>query len=238
MNEEDAARVRAQFNDADYIARLKSRDEDVSDEFLEWLYWKLPRHIAYKFNKPSADAEDLASIAALHVWEKLDRFKEIAHEGAFEHWIYRVVYNRVLDELDRLEGATAEDRQYLKERREIYELEIRLRDFLNRVMPQHEEAVLGLIGVGGQGGVEEPSPEKKEALRRFLRLSESERSILILRDILNYEYEDIARDELVAEGKPVMEGRLKLKRDAVYKRYGRAQEKIREIQNPERDESS
>lgn len=239
MNDEDAARVRANFDDADYIERLKSRDEDVSDKFLEWLYFKLPRYIAHKFNKSPADAEEHASIAVWHVWEKLDRFREITHKGAFEDWIYKVVYRRVLDELDRLEGATAEDRRYIKERREAYELEIRFRDFLNKVMPQHEEAVLGLIELKGQEGEEEQlSPEEIEVLRRILRVSESERSILILRDFLNFEYEDIARDELAAEGKPVTEGRLKLKLAAVYKRYGRAHEKIREMQRAEQDKSS
>lgn len=229
MNDEDAARVRANFNDAGYIARLKSGDEDATDEFIEWLYWKLPRYITHKFKKSPADAEDFASIAAQHVHSKLDRFGEIKHEGAFEDWIYKVVYHRVLDELDREEGASAEKRQEIKGRRKAYEAEIKLRDFLNKSLPQHEAAILDIIESKGREGEEKGSTEKEGALDNFLTLSESQKSILILRDVLNFGYEDIARDELAAEGKPVTETRLKLKLAAIYKRYDRAKERMESL---------
>jgi RNA polymerase sigma factor (sigma-70 family) len=241
MNDDEAANFREKLNNADYIARLKAGDEDALYEFSEWLYRKLPSHIARKFRQNIADAEDLASILVLHIRDRLDRFKEISHKGAFEDWMYKVVRNKVLDEIDKRKTADNKDL------RELYELEIKIRDFINKNLPSYEDDILRVLEEAsalrmleskGQDEEEDVEPEdsvveendsleKIEARRRFLSLSKSDKSILLIRAVA--EYEDIARDDLAREGKLITEKNMKAKLNALYKRHERAMEHARAL---------
>lgn len=216
MNDEDADSVREKLNDEGYIASLKSGDEDASDKFLNWLLKRLRPHIERKFGQTYADAQDLANIAALHVYDRLKDFK-FDGEGSFGAWLYRVVHNKVLNELDKRKRAEAKGPAPLEG------FEEKTRDFINKYLIEHEPALINWLE--SEEGEEEEllSSEKKEFRRRFHTLSVSDRSILLLREVS--EYEDIARDELVKAGKPVTEKALKAKRDAVHKRHQRAMEK-------------
>lgn len=213
MNDEDAARFREKLDDAGYIARLKAGDEDASDELLEWLLKKLRPHIERKFCQTYADAQELASIAALHVYERLEKFK-FAGKGSFQGWMYHVVRNKVLNELDKRKRAKAKGPAPLEKSEE------RIRDFINKHLIEYEAAILSRLESEEAEEEKALSPEEKEFLRRLHTLSVADRSILLLKEVS--EFEDIARDELVKAGKPVTEKGLKAKRDAVHKRHQRA----------------
>ena len=220
MNDEDAARVREKLKDASYVAKLKSADEDSTNEFFEWFLWKMRPYIERKFSQTRPEAEDLASTCVIHVLNGLDKF-ELGGGGSFEGWLYRVVRNKVLNELDkrrRKEGGRLIP---------LDEWDEGGREFVYTDLNEYEEAIFEELTREGAQANKVLSPELRKWRRRFLNLSKLDRRILLLRDFKKLSYEEIAERELEKEGKAATEKSLKAKSAALRKRYERAAERVR-----------
>jgi RNA polymerase sigma factor (sigma-70 family) len=179
-------------------------------------------YIERKFGQRRPEAEDLASICVIHVLDRLDKF-ELYGRGSFVGWLYRVVENKVLNELDRRRRKEGGRLVPLDESDDA------VREFIYTHLNEFEDKILEELSREGAGANKEPTPESKERRRRFFKLSKLDRRIILLRDLEKQSYETIARDELEKEGQPVTEKALKSKSAAIRKRYERAAERARRL---------
>ena len=166
------AAYRGEGNSVNQEALLieKARDGDISAfEKLISLYEKKIYNYCYRMTNNHEDAEDLAQEVFIKVYRNLNKFKG---NSKFSTWIYRIAYNTCVD-------------KYRKKRKaKIFSL-----DYFN------DE------GVGNMQPVSDnPLPEdeviQKERYERIqaciASLKPKYKTVIILRDIQNYSYEEIA----------------------------------------------
>ncbi|HEX3030181.1 MAG TPA: sigma-70 family RNA polymerase sigma factor [Clostridia bacterium] len=158
----------------------KAKDGDVEAfESLVERYQKKVYNIALRITGNSEDAAEIAQEALIRVFRSLKNFKE---ESSFSTWIFRITTNLCLDEIRKRKNKQV---VYIND-------EIKLDD--GEVKIQIED--------------KSPGPEEKaqtNEVRRIVNdaiqsLSEEHRTIIVLRDIEGFSYEEIARIVKCPEG--------------------------------------
>lgn len=113
------------------------------------------------------DAMDIAQETAVRVWRNLPGFKG---DASLTTWIYRIAVNASLDHLRRRKGKETDSTDELMEK--------------------------GSMPVAQTQDTPEASIERKETLRQvgeaLLRLPEDQRAAVVLRDVQDLPYEQIA----------------------------------------------
>jgi RNA polymerase sigma-70 factor (ECF subfamily) len=155
------------ISDEMLILQVKSGDTEAFDQLVA-RYESKVYTIAYRFAGNYNDAADLAQEAFIRVYRSLNSFRG---DSTFQTWLYRVVTNVCKDELKR-----------------------RTKDNL---VSMDEMAEKGLpLAVTTEGKNPEDmilTREWQEQLQKLLNLLSAEhRTVLIMRDIQGYSYEEIA----------------------------------------------
>ncbi|WP_243109359.1 RNA polymerase sigma factor [Anaerophilus nitritogenes] len=135
-------------------------------------YQKLAFNIAYRMLGNIEDAKDATQDAFLKAYKNIDQFKE---ESTFSTWLYKIVTNTCLDVLRK------------KKKIKIYSYDQNIETEKGKVLREIAD--------------EENTPEKiveKNEIQKHMQqaidsLSEHHRSVIILRDIQGFSYEEIAK---------------------------------------------
>lgn len=157
------------------IEKAMNGDMD-SFELLIKDYQLYAYNIAYKMLGCEEDAKDAAQEALIKVYKNLKSFKG---DSSFSTWLYRIVMNTCKDELRKKKSTTSIDETYEEDD--------------GNVKLQLESSTYNPV-------VEYERKEVKEKLNKALsKLPEQNKSVLILRDVYGYSYEEICQ----IEGSPI-----------------------------------
>ncbi len=160
------------MSDLEKLLVKKSKSGDIeSFELLISSYDKRAYNIAYRIMGNEEDAEDMAQEAMLRVFRAIKDFKE---QSAFSTWLYRIVTNVCLDELRRRKNE-----KYVPMDSTIQtdngELHIELCS--DKETP---ESIYERI-------------EMRELIKNVIyELNDDYRSVIVLRDIQGFSYEEIS----------------------------------------------
>ncbi len=150
------------------VQQSKSGNIDAFDELIKRYESKIYT-VAYKFTGNHADANDLAQETFIRVYQSLPSFRG---DSSFATWIYRIASNVCRDELRRQQR--------------------RKKISLDEMMSQPG----GNLSLADDGVSPEVSLEKSELQRAVQRclntLSDEQRLILIMREIQELSYDEIA----------------------------------------------
>jgi RNA polymerase sigma-70 factor (ECF subfamily) len=160
------------IKEQELIARLRNRDKAAFNELVQTHYNRVYR-VVYGILKHEENAKDVAQQVWVKVWNKFDTFKGDAALGT---WLYRIAHFTALD-------AVRANRKHRK---------------LDSIDASHDDDEIKPIQLASN--VEEEHPhhymKKREIMERFTQaidgLSESHRTILVLREIEGLSYESIA----------------------------------------------
>ncbi|SHJ21431.1 RNA polymerase, sigma-24 subunit, RpoE [Geosporobacter subterraneus DSM 17957] len=150
----------------------KSQQGDIeSFELLIKEYQKLAFNIAYRMLGNTEDAADATQDAMIKVYKSINSFKG---NSSFSTWLYRIVTNTCLDEL----------RKRKKDKTLSYDRGIETEEgTLEREIPDTRN-------------IPEEAVERKEQLQDLVeainRLPEQHKTVIVLRDIKGFSYEQIA----------------------------------------------
>ena len=176
--------------DPELIKRCLEGENSAWEELLR-SYNRKVSNLCYRFSGRTGDAEDLTQEIFIKIFQMLRTFDEA--QGAFSTWLNRVARNHLVDHYRR----THKDRVTASLEDEVIELE-------ERPSP----------GEGPVARVE--ARERKELLQTGLdRLSPDMREAVILRDLQDLDYEEIAEVLGVPQGtvkSRINRGRLELAR--------------------------
>lgn len=165
--------------------------ENSAWEGLLQAYTRKIYNLCYRFTGRAEEAEDLTQEVFIKIFQTLRSFD--AAQGAFSTWLHRVARNHLVDHYrrtkkDRMTGSIEDDLETIAEK------------------PSP--------GAGPTGHVE--ARERKEQLQRALdRLSPDLREAVVLRDLHDLDYEEIAQVLGVPQGtvkSRINRGRLELAR--------------------------
>jgi RNA polymerase sigma-70 factor (ECF subfamily) len=159
-------------SDLEKLLIKKSQSGDVeSFELLISSYDKRAYNIAYRIMGNEEDAKDMAQEALLRVFKSLKDFKG---QAAFSTWLYRIVTNVCLDELRRRKNE-----KYVSIDSTIHtdSGELHMELCSDKETPENiYERV-----------------EQRELIKNAIKeMSEDYRSVIILRDIQGFSYEEIS----------------------------------------------
>jgi RNA polymerase sigma-70 factor (ECF subfamily) len=133
-------------------------------------YEKRVYNLAYRLTGNREDASDIAQEAFLKVYTSLNDFRG---ESSFSTWLYRVVSNACLDELRK------------RSRRKVVSFD--------NPYPGEDDSPRQLPSDDPEPSADMERIEEKEAVQRGINeLSDDHRMIIIMRDIQDMSYEDIA----------------------------------------------
>jgi len=159
------------MDESKLIKRIKTGDMDAFSQLVS-AYEKKAINYAYRMLNDASDAEDAAQEAFLKVFDKIDTFRE---KSTFSTWFYTVLNNVCLDIL-RKRSRTADTVSINQTSSDDDEYELQLED--NSPGPYEQL-------------------QKNEAQRllqeAIAQLSDEHRTIIIMRDINGFEYEEIAK---------------------------------------------
>lgn len=242
MNEDDSARgpatdLRAKLDDAEFIARLQSGDEDALDELTAWLCLKLPGFITSGFwqtpknaNVPTEHVHTLVTDLLFQIRTRLHRF-EYRGPRSFLNWMRVVIRNKVIDEL-RKRGSPPKTVEFSEEEHSL----IRLFEHTTDVLPDYEVNFSASPASNEQGAddlvpAEPRSAEEELALRALTHLDDRYRWILISTLKEGKDYETIAREELAREyrGAPIPDEALKRRIVTLRQLRSRAEKRFSQI---------
>ena len=156
----------------DLILRCQKGDagamEQIIRQYQDWVY-----SIAYGMLGNPEDASDLTQNVFLTVWEKIGGFR---FRSRFSTWLYRIVRNLAINEKNRQ-----------KVRQTV-------------PMEMDEAQVLGSASIGAWMRIDTMTPEKAVLLSEqqdllhtaLARIRENYREILILREMQDLSYQEIA----------------------------------------------
>jgi RNA polymerase sigma-70 factor, ECF subfamily len=176
--------------DPELVRRCLKGDGAAWEELLRAHTRKL-YNLCYRFSGQSSDAEDLTQEVFIKVFQMLRTYDET--QGAFQTWLNRVARNHLVDHYrrtrkDRLTSSLEDEAGPLAER----------------------------PGAGASPVEQVESHERKELLQAALeRLSPDMREAVILRDLQDFDYQEIAQILGVPEGtvkSRINRGRLELAR--------------------------
>lgn len=152
------------------IQQLKKGDEQAFNEMVE-LYSKKLYYLCLKMLQSESDAEDAVQTVFLKAYTSISRFEE---KSSISTWLYRIGVNVCMDLLRKRKKEVKAPLYSTNSEEEQYELEIP--DEKEHV----EEAVL--------------QKERKEALYRAIdSLKPQQKRFIVLREIENLSYEEIAK---------------------------------------------
>jgi len=157
-----------QLTDEQLVNKFKEGNREAFEE-LVGRYEKRIYNLAYRFTGNHADAGDLAQEAFIRVYRALPKFRA---ESSFSTWIYKVAANVCRDELRK------------QRKRKSISLE-------NMEVNQGEIAIAD--GAQSPEEVVERRDLQVRVQKYINQLSEEQRLILVLREMQNLSYEEIAR---------------------------------------------
>jgi RNA polymerase sigma-70 factor, ECF subfamily len=161
--------------DANLVARCLAGEQGAWDELIK-THTKRVYALCYRFTSRENEAQDLTQDVFLRVFRTLSSFR--AGEGSFVVWLTRLTRNLLVDHY----------------RRTKYE---RVTDGLEEKLPVLEERTAQFSRTDGMLAGREASELLQEALQK---LSPELREAVILRDLQEMEYREIARVLNVPEG--------------------------------------
>jgi len=161
--------------DSSLVARCMAGEDAAWEEMVK-THTRRVYAICYRFTSNDAEAQDLTQEVFLRVFRSLKSFR--AGEGSFVVWMTRLARNLLID-------------HYRRTRRD------RLTESIEEQLPVLEERHM----VGGRTDGRLAGREASEALQAALaKLSPELRETLILRDLEEMEYREIAQVLKVPEG--------------------------------------
>jgi len=160
------------------LIKAKSGDIEAFEQLVE-VYEKKVFNIALRMIGNYDDANDIAQEVFIRVYKSLGGFKE---QSAFSTWIYRITTNVCLDELRK------------RKNKKVVYIDEDVKSDDGEIKRQFEAT--------------EPTPEivaEKNYVRQVVndaiqKLSEEHRTVIILRDIQGFSYEEIAKITKCPEG--------------------------------------
>jgi RNA polymerase sigma-70 factor (ECF subfamily) len=177
-------------HDLELLQRCLAGENSAWEELLRG-YTRKIFNLCYRFTGRAEDAEDLTQEVFIKVFQTLRSFDST--QGSFSTWLHRVARNHLVDHYrrtkkDRITGSIEDDLQTIAEK------------------PSP--------GVGPAGHVE--ARERKEQLQQGLdQLSPDLREVVVLRDLRDLDYLEIAQVLGVPQGtvkSRINRGRLELAR--------------------------
>ncbi|MGE5632629.1 MAG: sigma-70 family RNA polymerase sigma factor [Caulobacteraceae bacterium] len=160
------------MSDLEKLLIKKSKSGDIeSFELLISSYDKKAYNIALRMMGNEEDAKDMAQEALIRVFKAVKDFKE---QSSFSTWLYRIVTNVCLDELRR---RKKEKTVSLENTVETDSGEMRLEVCSDKETPENVYERL----------------EQRQLIKDAIKeLNEEYRSVIILRDIQGFSYEEIS----------------------------------------------
>jgi RNA polymerase sigma-70 factor (ECF subfamily) len=160
------------------LEKAKNGDVEAFESLVE-SYQKKAFNIAYRMIGNYDDASDLTQEAFIRIYKSISNFKE---QSSLSTWIYRIITNVCLDELRR------------RKNRNIVSIDegIKLDD--SEVKRQIES------GAPTPEEMAERNEMKKVVAEAIKTLSDEHRTVILLRDIQGFSYEEIARIVECPEG--------------------------------------
>lgn len=148
----------------DVILRCQGRDKSaMATLVVQYQHWVY--NIAYGLLGHHEDAEDVAQDVFLSVWQNINKFQ---FKSQFSTWLYKIVKNKCLNLIDQRKRRKTEPMEIDDSQPWVP---------LDNVTPEHEAI----------------QSERTQILHNALdRLKESYRTILILRELRELSYEEIA----------------------------------------------
>lgn len=154
-----------------FVARLKANDDKAYDELVR-VYSASIFHVAYRMLGDSAEASDVVQEIFLKVFRNIDGFKG---EAALKTWIFRIAFSEILNRL-----------RWWKRRHRF--ATVSLDDDSNGNGNGHH-----VVDAGPTPEQIMQSKERENAIQQALwKLSSDHRSIIVLRDIEGFSYNEIA----------------------------------------------
>ena len=151
------------------IRQLKSGDEQAFNEMVE-LYSKKLYYLCLKMLQNESDAEDTVQTIFLKAYTNISRFEE---KSSISTWLYRIGVNVCTDLLRKRKKEVKSSLYATNSEEEEFALEI----------PDEKENVEETV----------LQKERKEALYRAIHtLKPKQKQLIILREIENLSYEEIA----------------------------------------------
>jgi RNA polymerase sigma-70 factor (ECF subfamily) len=159
-------------SDLEKLLVKKSQSGDVeSFELLISSYDKRAYNIAYRIMGNEEDAKDMAQEALLRVFRSIKDFKG---QSSFSTWLYRIVTNVCLDELRRRKNE-----KYVS--------------MDSTIQTEDGELHMELCSDKETPESAYERTEQKELIMNAIRnLNEEYRSVIVLRDIQGFSYEEIS----------------------------------------------
>lgn len=158
------------YNETDIIKKCQSGDMDSFDILIS-MYIDKAYSVAFGVMGNSHDANDITQEAFIKVYKNIDKFN---FQSAFNTWLYRIVKNACIDELRKRKKSTvisidagidSDDGEYILQ------------------IPDESPGIQEIL-------------EEKEAgiylAEALAELKENHRAVLVLADIKNYDYSEIA----------------------------------------------
>ena len=154
-----------------FVARLKANEDAAYDELVR-TYSASIFHVAYRMLGESAEASDVVQEIFLKVFRNINGFKG---EAALKTWIFRIAFSEILNRL-----------RWWKRRH-------RFSTVLLDDQPNENGAGYIVASTGPNPEQALQSKEQETAIQQALgRLSGEHRSIIVLRDIEGFSYNEIA----------------------------------------------
>ena len=165
--------------DHNLVDRCLSGDEAAWEELIR-THTRRVYGLCYRFTGKDGEAQDLTQEVFLRVYRTLKTFR--ATEGAFTTWLARLTRNLLID-------------NYRRTRQE------RLTDSIEEQLPRIEESVSGTSRPSARTDAMLAGREASEILQGGLqKLSPELREAVILRDLQDMEYREIADILKIPEG--------------------------------------
>src|SRR5438093_1609335 len=156
-----------------FVLRLKANEDAAYDELVR-VYHASIFHVAYRMLGDSAEASDVVQEIFLKVFRNISGFKG---EAALKTWIFRIAFSEILNRL-----------RWWKRRHRFSTVSLDDQTNGNGSGPQYTVAS---TGPNPEQALQ--SKEQEAAIQQALgRLSREHRSIIVLRDIEGFSYNEIA----------------------------------------------
>lgn len=153
------------------LVKQAQKGDMVSFEALILQHEKMVYNIALRMLNHSEDVKDISQEVFLKVYRNLEQFDG---KSAFSTWIYRIAVNTCIDEIRKRKG------------KQTYSLEAELESTEGSYQKQFADS----------GDTPEESllhqEAQKEVIAALETLSEDHKTVVILRDIQGFSYEEIA----------------------------------------------
>jgi RNA polymerase sigma-70 factor (ECF subfamily) len=187
-------------SEKNFIRLLKQRDERAFEHFIR-KYQNMVFSLALRFLGNYQDAEDITQEIFITVFKQIESFRG---DSAMSTWLYRITVNHCKNRV-----------KYLARRR-VY----RERDTSDRVQLQNRSSGF----MGAQPDEPDRVLEAKEAETRIMQvlteIDEDHKTILLLRELENLSYAEIAEIMQLEEG--TVKSKLHRARGAFYAKFKEA----------------